>query len=105
MRISDWSSDVCSSDLSRETREAIRVANSPISVAFDDPVLRADGMTDDSYGEAKRFFGISDQQLHAIVCYCHFCSTMSAESAALRVRSIVGRGSRDRKGPRLNSSH
>lgn len=76
-----------------ETREAIRVANSPISVAFDDPVLRADGMTDDSYGEAKRFFGISDQQLHAIVCYCHFGSTMSAEAAALRVRSIVGRGS------------
>jgi hypothetical protein len=78
---------------SRETREAMRVANSPISVAFDDPMLRADGMADNSYGEAKRFFGISDQQLHAIVCYCHFGSTMSAEAAALRVRSIASRGS------------
>lgn len=72
-----------------ETREAIRVANSPISVAFDDPVLRADGMKDDCYGEAKRFFGISDQQLHSIVCYCHFGTTMSAEAAALRIRSTV----------------
>lgn len=72
-----------------ETREAIRVANSPISVAFDDPVLRADGMKDDCYGEAKRFFGISDQQLHSIVCYCHFGTTMSAEAAALRIRATV----------------
>ncbi len=75
-----------------ERRQAMRVANSPISVAFDDPMLRADGMADDSYGEAKRFFGISDQQLHAIVCYCHFGSTMSAEAAALRVRSIASHG-------------
>ena len=72
-----------------ETREKIRVSNSPISVAFDDPTLRADGIKDDSYGEAKRFFGLSDQQLHAIVCYCHYGATMSAEAAALRVRSCV----------------
>jgi len=72
-----------------EKREAIRVANSPIFVAFDDPVLRAEGLMDDSYGEAKRFFGVSDQQLHAIVCYCHYGATMSAEAAALRVRAAV----------------
>jgi hypothetical protein len=72
-----------------ETREAIRVANSPISVAFDDPVLRAEGLKDDSYGEARKFFDISDQQLHAIVCYCHYGATMSAEAAALRVRAAV----------------
>lgn len=77
-----------------ETREKIRVNNSPISVAFDDPMLRADGMKDDTYGEAKRFFGISDQQLHAIVCYCHYGTSMSAEAAALRVRSCVSGATR-----------
>jgi len=38
------------------------------SVAFNDPVLRVAGMKNDTYGEAKRFFELSDMQLHSIVC-------------------------------------
>ena len=41
-------------------RAAMRSDGSPISVAFEDPVLRAAGLENDSYGEAKRFFELTD---------------------------------------------
>ncbi|MDZ4226342.1 MAG: hypothetical protein U1C66_02540 [Patescibacteria group bacterium] len=69
------------------TREDMRADNSPISVAFKDPVLRTAGLRDDTYGEAKRFFELTDWQLHDILCYCHFGSTMTAETAARGVRA------------------
>lgn len=72
-----------------DSRNGMRSADSPISVAFQDPVLRGEGLTDDSYGEAKRFFGLSDWQLHDIVCYCHYGSCVSAETAARRVRAAL----------------
>ncbi|WP_157015338.1 hypothetical protein [Mesorhizobium xinjiangense] len=70
-------------------RMEMRSDNSPISVAFKDPVLRQQGMTADTYGEAKRFFELSDWQLHDIICYCHFGDSISAESAARHVRAAV----------------
>ncbi len=71
-------------------RELMRCHGSPITVAFDDPVLRAQGMQNDSYGEAKRFFELSDGQLHNIVCHCHVGETMHASRAALCVRGAIG---------------
>jgi hypothetical protein len=68
------------------TRDRLRSFGSPISIAFEDPVLRALGLADDSYGEAKRFFELTDWELHDIVCYCHHSETMTAETAAQRVR-------------------
>ncbi len=38
-----------------EIRAAMRGDGTAIAVAFSDPVLRAAGMRDDTYGEAKRF--------------------------------------------------
>ena len=76
---------------SDETRDALRCANSPISVAFEDPVFRAIGLKDDTYGEAMRFFGISDRELHEVLCYCHYGAAMSAESAAQAIRHIMAR--------------
>jgi hypothetical protein len=74
----------------RAVRAALRCDNSAISVAFNDPVLRAAGLENDTYGEAKRFFELSDGQLHKIVCYCHFGTTVSAEKTAryIRVRYV-----------------
>jgi hypothetical protein len=60
----------------------MRSDGSPISVAFADPVLRAAGLENDSYGEAKRFFELTDRQLHKIICYCHFGATVNAATAA-----------------------
>ncbi|MCP9230053.1 hypothetical protein NKJ72_16695 [Mesorhizobium sp. M0045] len=79
--------------MNREARDRSRGAGTPLTVAFEDPVLRAMGLKDDTYGEAKRFFELSDRQLHQIVCHCHVGATMQARWAAARVRGIV-RGNR-----------
>jgi serine/threonine protein kinase len=68
---------------------AMRGDSSPMSVAFDDPVLRAAGLENDSYGEAKRFFKLTDGQLHEIICYCHFGATVNAATAARHVRAVL----------------
>lgn len=73
-----------------DARLAMRVAGSPITVAFEDPAFRAEGLADDSYGEAKRFFDLSDRQLHNIVCYCHFGEAVRGANAARRVRAAIG---------------
>jgi hypothetical protein len=70
-------------------RDAMRSGGSPISAAHDDPVLRAEGLAGDTYGDAKRFFELTDRQLHDIVCYCHHGTSMTAESAARRIRSVI----------------
>jgi hypothetical protein len=63
-------------------REATRCNHSAISIAFSDPLLRAAGLKNDTYGEAKRFFELSDRQLHRIVCSCHFGAIASAGKVA-----------------------
>lgn len=73
-----------------DLRDSMRSGNSPLSVAHDDPILRAEGLAGDAYGDAKRFFELSDRQLHDIVCYCHHGVTMTAENAARRVRAAIG---------------
>jgi hypothetical protein len=75
--------------LTPEARAVARGAGSPITVAFEDPVLRTQGLKDDTYGEAKRFFEVSDWQLHDIVCHCHVGATMQARWAAARVRRTI----------------
>jgi hypothetical protein len=72
-----------------DVRAAMRNDHSPFSIAFGDPVLRAAGLIDDTYGEAKRFFDLEDNQLHEIICYCHFGATVPAASAARQIRAII----------------
>ncbi|RFB83756.1 hypothetical protein B5K11_33530 [Rhizobium leguminosarum bv. trifolii] len=72
-----------------EDRIAMRDDDTPISVAFADPILRAAGMENDSYGEARRFFELSDGQLHELVCFCHFGERVSAATVARRVRKMA----------------
>ncbi len=70
-------------------RATMRGDGTPISVAFEDPVFRAAGLENDSYGEAKRFFELSDEQLHKVICYCHFGATVSASTAARHIRAML----------------
>jgi hypothetical protein len=72
--------------VSRAERVALRADDSPLSVAFRDPQLRADGLAGDTVGDAVTFFGIGEMELHNILCFCHHGETMSATSAAARVR-------------------
>lgn len=71
------------------SRAAMRRDNTPLSLAHADPLLRADGLVDDSYGEAKRYFGLSDVELHHVVCDCHVGARMSGSTASGRVRSLI----------------
>jgi hypothetical protein len=73
-----------------ETRDSIRSPDSPISLALQDPILNADGLKGDTYGDAKGYFALSDHQLHDIVCYCHFGQTVKAGDSARHVRAAIG---------------
>jgi hypothetical protein len=72
-----------------ELRSAMRMPDSPIAVALADPVLRTSGLGDDTYGTAKKFFEVSDHQLHAILCYCRYGSTVPSKEAARAVRRVI----------------
>ena len=67
----------------------MRADCSPLSIAFGEPRLRAEGLAGDTIGDAVAFFGISEMELHNIVCFCHSGETMSAETAAARVRAFA----------------
>lgn len=68
-----------------------RADDSALSVAFADPVLREQGLESDRVGDAARFFELSHWEIHQLVCSCHYGRTMSAGTAALRVRAIARR--------------
>lgn len=76
----------------RAVRQMMRADNSPLTVAFEDPILRSAGLRDDTFGEAARFFKLSDWDLHSILCYCHFGEEVSANETAMRVRCVQRRG-------------
>ena len=75
----------------RQVRDQMRSINSPISVAANDPILRAEGLTGDTYGEARRSFELPDRQLHEIVCYCHAGDSMSGHRAERWVRAAIAK--------------
>jgi hypothetical protein len=72
-------------------QEAKRADDSALSVAFADPVLREQGLESDRVGDAARFFELSHWEMHQLVCSCHYGRTMSAGTAALRVRAMAKR--------------
>ncbi len=67
----------------------LRADNSPLTVAFQDPVLRASGLASDNLGEAIRFFELSDRQTHRMLCTCMHGFSMSAGQAARIVRGLA----------------
>ena len=75
----------------RQDREARRADCSPLTVAYEDPVLRAAGLRGDTVGDAAEFFGLSHAQLHHLVCYCHYGLTMDPQVTAEQVRALTQR--------------
>jgi hypothetical protein len=73
----------------RREREAKRADNSPLAVAFEDPVLRAEGLRSDRVGDAVEFFDLRQDQVHYLVCYCHHGQTVSPGTVAARVRMMA----------------
>jgi hypothetical protein len=77
--------------LSRTERATLRADDSPLSVAFGDPQLRAEGLAGDTVGDAIAFFEVSEMEMHRILCFCCHGETMSANAAAARVRAAAVR--------------
>ena len=73
----------------RREREAKRADNSPLAVAFEDPVLRAEGLRGDRVGDAVEFFDLSLDEVHRVVCYCHHGQTVVPGIIATRVRMMA----------------
>jgi hypothetical protein len=69
-------------------RLAMRADNTALTIAYSDPVLRAEGLASDRFGDAVRFFDISEHDAHIVLCSCHGGESMRAEEAARRVRGI-----------------
>jgi hypothetical protein len=74
---------------SEAERRAMRADNSALTVAFDDPVLRAEGLASDRLGDAIAFFRLSDADAHFALCSCVYGQSMQAGVAARRVRMIA----------------
>lgn len=67
-------------------RRALRADSSPLTVAYADPLLRSDGLTGDSLGDAEDFFGLSQRKAHHLLCACHYAGRPAAMLVACRVR-------------------
>jgi hypothetical protein len=77
---------------SRGERAAKRCDGSPLTVPFEDPTLRAQGLRGDRVGDAVEFFDLSHGDVHRLVCYCHYGQTVAAGIVAARVRVIAQEG-------------
>jgi hypothetical protein len=74
---------------SRREREAKRADGSPLTVAFEDPILRVEGLRGDRVGDAVEFFDLAHGELHRLVCSCHYGRTVAAGVVAPSVRMMA----------------
>jgi hypothetical protein len=72
----------------------LRQPNSPLDIAYRDPVLRRAGLDSDAYGESSKFFGLSRSEAHRILCSCGYFGTMRATEVARRIRAAAVRDQR-----------
>jgi hypothetical protein len=70
-------------------QDALRVANSPLAMAYRDPLLRQAGLGSDRFGDGADFFGLSRRQAHRVLCSCGYLGTMRATEVARRIRKLI----------------
>ncbi len=76
----------------RAERGDLRADNSPLTVAFEDPVLRAAGLRSDKLGDAMDFFDLSEWQAHRLLCSCLNGVYMEAASPARKLHRMATTG-------------
>lgn len=77
-------------------RRAYRGENTPLTVAFSDPVLREEGLKGETLGEAMDFFELNEIDAHDLFCDCHYHGTMTGPGLSARLRSYLRRRSGER---------
>lgn len=70
-------------------RPALRAPDSPLTVAFDDPLLRAEGLQSDRLGDGMSFFTLSEDEAHRLMCSCVNGWSMASGKVARNVRRIA----------------
>lgn len=66
-------------------RAALRVEGSPLTIAFNDPALRAAGLVSDRLGDGLAFFEMTEAEAHDTLCSCRYGRTMTASAASRRI--------------------
>jgi hypothetical protein len=77
--------------LPEQDRLPLRLDNSPLEIAYRDPVLRAHGLAGDRLGDGITFFDLSAAEAHYLLCDCHYSGMVSGEMIASRARTIANR--------------
>ncbi len=70
-------------------RPALRADDSPLTVAYADPVLRTAGLGSDRLGDAMAFFELSERQAHRLLCSCMNGWRIEAGRVAGAVRRLA----------------
>jgi len=63
----------------------------PLTVAYQDSLLREEGLMSDRVGDAISFFDLTKGQAHYLLCDCRYYGSMTRAEVAARVRSIANR--------------
>jgi hypothetical protein len=77
--------------LRRAERLLLRRDGSPLTVAYSDPVFRAQGLAGDRLGDAMAFFDLDDREAHQLFCDCHYRTGVSSQVIATQVRAVAQR--------------
>ncbi|MEW9310668.1 hypothetical protein [Labrys neptuniae] len=72
---------------SKTARGSLRVDHGPVALAYDDPVLRADGLAGDTLGDACAYFELSPGLAHRLLCDCQYRGTMTGPKVAAKLRA------------------
>jgi hypothetical protein len=77
--------------LRRAERLLLRRDGSPLTIAYRDPVFRAQGLAGDRLGDAMAFFALDDREAHHLFCDCHYRTGVSSQVIATQVRAVAQR--------------
>jgi hypothetical protein len=77
--------------LSEQDRLPLRLDNSPLEIAYRDPLLRAQGLASDRLGDGIAFFNLSPGEAHYLLCDCHYSGLVTGEMLAARSRAMADR--------------
>jgi hypothetical protein len=77
--------------LRRAERLLLRRDGSPLTIAYKDPVFRAQGLAGDRLGDAMAFFSLDDREAHHLFCDCHYRTGVSSNVIADQVRAVAAR--------------
>jgi hypothetical protein len=77
--------------LSLECRRACRADDSPLTVAYEDPLLCASGLRSDRVGDCMDFFEMTDEQMHDAFCSCNVGAKLTGSEGAERLRRALRR--------------